>query len=174
MEEADTGVVCGRIMFPDGDGPSYTIPDVASHSAHYYYQFLTTCSRHLNGMHCHQTIRFAPMELSLIRKSDYNRLGGFDFKDYPSLFAMTDLALRSQEEGLNILYTPYAIVTAQQPSIGNDGDLSRHLKEEKKRFQNRWKAALQQLDPYYNLGILDENDIDRDDFIAWFTEGSQA
>jgi len=172
MEESDTGIVCGRFTFPDGDGPSYTLPDVASYSAHYYYQFLTTCSRHLNGMHCHQAIRFAPLELSLIRKSDYNRLGGFDFKEYPSLFAMTDLALRGQGEGLKILYTPYARVTAEQPSLDNDGDMSRLLREEKKRFQNKWKAALQQLDPYYNLGILAENDIERDDFIAWFTEGS--
>lgn len=172
MTLSNAGIVCGRISYPDGDGLSYTVPDISSESPVYYHQFLTKCSRHLNGLHCQQYLKFAPWDICIVRRSAYHRLGGLDYENYPSLFAMTDFALRAVQEGLDVIYTPYARVYGQQPDVERKkGDLQSGLNE-KKIFQNRWRTILRQGDPYYNLGILDENDIDREEFMDWFTGGT--
>lgn len=172
MTVSNVGMVCGRVSCADGDGPSYTVPDLSSESPVYYHQFLTSCSRHLNGLHCQQYLSFAPWDICIVRRSDYQRLGGFDYAHYPALFTMTDLALRAAQEGLHILYTPYARVYGEQVEVEQtNGELQNGLTE-KKTFQNRWRHILRKKDPYYNLGILDEHNIDREAFMHWFTGGA--
>ena len=168
------GIVCGRVAFRDGDGPSYTLPDIHSESAHYYYHFLTSSSRHLNGLHNMQYLRFAPWENSAIRRSDYVRLGGFSHHLYPHLFGVTDLALKLSSERYSHCYNPFAkIVIKQEHTTGDKHCDSREvlLRQELTAFQNNWKEILEQLDPNYNRGILDEHKIDRDAFFKWLTGG---
>ena len=75
--------------------------------------------------------------------------------------------MRAVEQGKEILYTPYAQATAlgrKNPFPDADG---KELEAEKKRFQKKWKQRLDSFDPYYNHGILDENNIDRSHFRQW-------
>lgn len=169
MTLTNVGCVCGRFSYNGGDGPSYTVPDLRSESPGYYHQFLTSCSRHSNGLHCQQLLLFAPWDICIVRRSDYEKLGGFDYENYPAIFAMTDFALRAAREGLDIIYTPYARVYGQHSGTGQTEVNLQSGITEKRIFQKTWRDILRQNDPYYNLGILDEHNIDRDAFKDWFT-----
>ena len=168
------GIACGRVAFRDGDGPSYTLPELDSKSARYYYQFLTSSSRHLNGLHNMQHLRFVPWENSAIRRTDYVRLGGFSHQLYPHLFGMTDLALKLSSEHYASCYNPFAKIVVTQEQASRDENVDgRGLshRQELNAFLNNWKEMLKQLDPNYNRGILDEHKVDRDAFFKWFTGG---
>jgi len=172
MSYTDAVSVCGRFSFLQGDGPSYTLPDIGRSAPHYFHQFLTSCSRHANGIHYQQFIQYAPWDICIFRRSDYLRLGGFDHEKFPNLFAMTDLCLRAARQGGGNLYTPYARVYKK----GSKGAIAAAMRqsgvEEMARFKKTWHTVLSQKDPYYNLGILDENNIDRDEFMNWLTGGA--
>jgi hypothetical protein len=43
----------------------------------------------------------------------------------------------------------------------------KELEAEKRRFQYKWKQRLESFDPFYNHGILDDNNIDRGHFRQW-------
>ncbi len=163
------GLVCGRFSYLQGNEPSYTVPDLSSSSPYYYQQFITSCSRHANGLHYQQSIYFAPWDISIIRRSDYQRHGGFDHEKFPGLFAMTDLCLRAARKGMVSIYTPFARVYGQEPEVQVAESLAKHVIEEKVTFQKTWHNVLCQKDPYYNLGILDENKVDRGEFMNWLT-----
>ena len=162
------GIACGRLSYLCGDGTSYTVPDLKRKGAHYYFSFLTSCSRHLNGLHCSQFIHFSPWDICIIKRKQYDSLGGFEAEMYPSLFAMTDLSLRAAQSGLKTVYTPYAAVIGEQEgshtcACDTDGCMA-----EKNAFQSTWRDTLDKQDPYYNLNILDEHGIDRDSFRRWY------
>ena len=162
------GIVCGRLSYSCGDGISYTVPDLNSTTAHYYFSFLTSCSRHLNGLHCSQFIQFSPWDVCIIKRKIYDSVGGFDDEMYPSLFAMTDLSLRVAQSGLKTVYTPYAVVIGEQNDHHSCEFDTNGCLVEKNTFQSRWRDTLDKLDPYYNLNILDEHGIDRDSFRRWY------
>ena len=103
-----------------------------------------------------------------MRRRDYNRLGGFDHENYPSLFAMTDLALRAVKPGFDIVYTPYARVIGEQEQFGSHELDKDACLAEKNNFQSKWRDTLKKMDPYYNLNILDEHTVDRNEFFSWF------
>jgi glycosyltransferase involved in cell wall biosynthesis len=165
---AGVGIACGRFSYPDGDGISYAVPDLNIEAPRYYLSFLTSCSRHLNGLHCSQFIQFSPWDICIIRRRDYNRLGGFDHENYPSLFAMTDLALRAVNPGFDIVYTPYARVIGEQEQFGSHEFDKDACLAEKTNFQSKWRDTLKKMDPYYNLNILDEHNVNRNEFFSWF------
>lgn len=114
----ETGMVCGRVSYCGSDGPSYGLPDLQNSSSLYFYEFLTHCSRHLNGLHCPQKISCCGWESALIRRKLLVDLGGFNTKEFPHLFAMTDLSLRLVETGerSGILRTVVSIINQSPPS----------------------------------------------------------
>ena len=170
-ESQGVGIVCGRFSYSDGDGVSYTVPDLNSASPKYYYSFLTSCSRHLNGLHCSQLITFSPWDVCIMTRKNLVRVGGFDDENYPSLFAMTDLSLRVAQFDLKTVYTPHAVVIGEQQALHHcDFDINGQLVE-KNTFQSQWRDTLDNLDPYYNINVLDEHGISRDTFRRWYVGG---
>ncbi len=163
------GMVCGNIHYSDSDGASYTVPDLANKDCQYFANFLAMSSIHANGFHCTQLIHYSNWDFCLLSRSLFNQLGGFEFDLFPHILAMTDFSMRAVEQGKEILYTPYAQATAVRRKNTFPIADSIALEEEKRRFQKKWKQRLDAFDPYYNQGILDENNIDRSHFRQWIS-----
>lgn len=165
------GMVCGRVLYDKGDGPTFTLPDLDNTSTVYYAAFLTRASRHLNGVHCLQRLSLCGWESCLLPRSLYHELGGFDWQNFPDQLAMADFSLRVTEAGYRVLYTPGSLVElpARETFAADQSDVGGL---EKQTFQQRWGAWLRQFDRFYNRSALDERGIDRERFAAWL-EGSQ-
>jgi len=161
--------VCGRVAFPHGDGPSFAVPEISDSSPRYFLSFITSSSRHVNGIHCPQSLLFCPWDVCVISKSTYMTLGGFDYDAFPSLFAMTDLGLRAAQTGQNIIYTPYSRVICREKQENSTIDSDLSLEEELFRFQKKWHDTLVNSESFYNSGLLIEHDISQEAFRNWLT-----
>lgn len=167
-----TGVVCGRVSYEGADGPSYTIPDIFNESAEYYHGFLNSSTKHMNGLHCRQQVSCCGWGVVMMSREFYHKLGGFDSAKFPNLFAMTDLSLRVSQEGKMIIYTPDVKIERgiTIPEDENGCAVSEQaLIAEKREFQQKWLHTLQTIDPFYNEGILEDNNIARGEFLAWLS-----
>lgn len=167
QQNSHIGIVCGNIHYSNTDEASYTLPDLANRDCEYFANFLAMSSIHANGYHCTQLIHYGNWDFCLLRRSLFNQLGGFDFNLFPHILAMADFSMRAIEQGEEILYTPYAQAVAFRRKKTFPLADSTELEAEKERFQKKWKQRLDSFDPYYNLGILDENNIDRSHFRQW-------
>jgi len=167
------GMVCGRILYGQGDGPSLTLPDLDNVGTAYYAAFLTRASRHLNGVHCLQRLSLCGWEPCLLPRSLYLEMGGFDWQTFPEQLTMADFSLRVSEAGYRVMYTPGSLVefpaTEGFPTVESDASVA-----EKPAFQQRWRAWLRQFDRFYNRNALAERGIDRERFAAWLVDSQPA
>ena len=167
QQHDELGLACGRVVRQSVNEVSFLLPDLTNKTASYLADFLTSCTKHLNGLHCPQLVSICNEEFCMIGRKLYEQLGGFDFELFPDRFAMLDLALRAGEAGYKILYSPFALLTVDSKNGLYQGGREKGADVEKKAFQHRWGSVLEKPDPYYNQGILDENDIDEAQFREW-------
>lgn len=172
---AETGVVCGRVLFGGKDGESYALPNFERKSALYYHNYLCNYTRHANGLHCQQEVPLCGWELALLPRKTYLGCGGFDFQNYSDYFAMADLTMRLRVEGNKILYTPYATIDIGQSFIesaviAEDDKMPADLvaAEARNYFQQRWHSELVKGKGFYNHSKLLDEGFERSDFLSWF------
>ncbi|MBE0583990.1 MAG: glycosyltransferase, partial [Desulfofustis sp.] len=169
FQDSNLGIVCGRVSFAGEDGQSYAVPNLNDRSERYFAAALPAMSRHLNGLHNPQLVRCCDWSLCLFPRAVYREAGGFDLQKFPYLLAMHDFSLTVFESGKKILYTPSATVDfGKQTQPGRVGGLSA-ITGEKELFQRKWRAVLSEPDPFYNTGILREQQIAYHRFQQWLT-----
>lgn len=81
----------------------------------------------------------------LVRRDVWERLGGFDERYAPAYYEDTDLCFRVREDGHEVWYEPYAVVTHHEGgSHGTDtaGGVKRHQVLNRERFAERHRDAL--------------------------------
>jgi GT2 family glycosyltransferase len=168
-QHEETGLVAGKSDYP-ADQPQVTpIPDCSLTSPSYYARFLTTCSVLMNGLQCPQEVRSVGSELCLVRNSLLKNAGGFNSTDFPILFFIHDLCFRLHQQGKIHIYTPYCSSTIKTcPGIPSDRELL-SLQLEKARFQHSWFNLLDQGDPFYNQGLLEDRHLPTDESRSWLT-----
>lgn len=173
-QHEETGLVGGKTNFP-ADQPQVTpIPDCSLTSPSYYARFLTTCSVLMNGLQCPQEVRSVGSELCLVRASLLKDAGGFKGTDFPILFFIHDLCFRLHQQRKIHIYTPYCYSTIKTyPGIPSDRELL-SLQLEKARFQQSWFNLLDQGDPFYNQGLLEDRHLSTDEFRSWLTSSPAA
>ncbi len=91
----------------------------------------------------------------LIRKADYEQLGGLNEHAFPVAFNDVDLCLRLRASGKRIVWTPEAVlIHAESASRGADHSPEQRsrLEREKANLQARWGELLFR-DPYYNPNL---------------------
>jgi len=168
---SQTGVACGRALYEGSDGQSYTIPDIANESTEYFFAFLHSCTRHMNGLHCPQQVHFCGWDLTMVERSLYLNTGGLEFQQFPRILALADLAMKVAEHGRTLVYTPYSLANKSSTtdiSASFTADEESYASE-KTRFQQKWWRKLQKIDTFYNPGILKDNKINREDFTFWLS-----
>ncbi len=110
-------------------------------------------------LHMAQVVRNASAVTAacmLIRRSDYERLGGYDQENLPVLFNDVDFCLRMREAGKRVLWTPYCtLVHHESVSITSRKDLwqlaaiaDRSLAE-RRYMLKRWGKVIG-CDPFFN------------------------
>lgn len=99
----------------------------------------------------------------LMRKKVFDEVGGWDEKNFPSVFNDVDLCLRIRNRGYRVLWTPYAkFQLASSPEVGA-AEKANERARAVRNFQLRWSDALA-ADPYYNPNLT----LDREDFSIAF------
>ncbi len=171
-QQDDIGVTGGAVDMPRIEElSSGVLPDLTNQNCSYYASFLQTASVHLNGRHCPQNV-FAVMDsLFMVQRKLFGETGGFDEKETPHCFHGLDLCLRLRQKGLENVFTPYCRAKSSGKIIRLR---SSHLEQEqaeleKKKFQEKWRDILIPGDPYYNRGVLLENEIPIPQFQAWYS-----
>ncbi len=92
----------------------------------------------------------------LLRKADYQALGGLDEARFPVAFNDVDLCLRLGETGRRLVWTPFACLThAESASRGKEDTPSKAARagREQKYFIERWGQRLAEGDPCYHPGL---------------------
>jgi GT2 family glycosyltransferase len=81
----------------------------------------------------------------MIRKSLWEKLGGFDELFVPAYYEDTDIAFRAREAGYKVIYQPLSVVTHFE-GLSNGKELSKGLKQYQVtnalKFKNRWQQTL--------------------------------
>lgn len=162
------GIVCGRSRINGGDGPSYLVPDLDNDSAEYFSLFLSSATRHENGLHNMQRVPCCDWQICLVRRTLLAELGGFDGDNFPKRMAMLDLSYRAHQAGVKILYTPYSVVRYNKSNV-NGNDIIVKDSNEKKLFQQKHHLHLQNYDSLYNPGPLVERGISLERFYTWLS-----
>ncbi len=91
----------------------------------------------------------------LIRKTDYEAVGGLDQFDFPVAFNDVDLCLKVQQRGLHIIWTPFArLIHAESASRGKDQTPEKQARSlrEQKNFVTKWSCA-NMSDKWYHPGL---------------------
>jgi len=162
------GITCGRVDYDGSDGPSLVVPDVRNPGGAYFTSFITSASKHANGLHNLQYVACCDWEVCVISLDVLQKLDGFNSADYADCLAMPDLCFRmSAALGKKVLYSPEAVVTyAEDHSSGADEKAAR---VEKQRFQEEHRSRLLELERYYNFGHVTDSGLSRDEFLGWLT-----
>ena len=165
----DVAVVCGRTRYRGGDGTSYLLPDLENNSAQYLQEFLRNSSRHMAGLHCQQDMSFASGDITLIKKDVFKDVGGFSWKEFADVFALSEYSLRLSERALRVVYTPFSIADKEfEPLCECDASCeSATTKREREKFQDIMRGQGRGMLGYYNDALLEDAGRSTSSFYDW-------
>ncbi len=98
----------------------------------------------------------------MVKKSLYEAVGGLD-KEFAVSLNDVDFCLKLRERGLLNVFTPFAeLFHYESASRGpdTDGERAQRYNRESEAFREKWKAVLEEGDPYFNPNFS----LDRSDF----------
>ncbi|MEJ2137746.1 MAG: hypothetical protein P8X86_21220, partial [Desulfofustis sp.] len=152
--------------------PSYTVANLENNSVTYYTAFLDAVARHASGLQNLQFINGCNWHICAIKRSLWNALGGFDIDRFPYYLGMLDFCYRATAQGMEILYTPDAMIDHRagvQPPQNDD----RMSTTERELFQKRHHDQLRQIERWYNSEHMVDSGERREDFYRWLVGNSQ-
>ncbi len=164
-----SGMVGGRVQPFSTVDFIETVPDLSRESELYYSRFLQRCSQHMNGLQCVQNVLALSWDLAMVERKSFIDCDGFDEDSLGHLLADTDFCFRLRQNGYENIYTPHALgrwLVSEETQ--NTAPQAAMLHSEKQCFQKRWQDVLKKGDPYYNIGVLDDNGIDHTAFFEWY------
>jgi O-antigen biosynthesis protein len=166
----NTGMVGPRIDYPGTEKRKVeTLPDLTDLSPEYYARFLCECSTHMNGLQCSQNVLAVSWELCMIKRALFISCEGINAVKFPSFFGNIDLCLRLRERGFENVYTPYCVASWHAAVKRFDQDTgAEEWAMERNQFWKTWNHVLKSGDPYYNLGLLEDNSITITEFLEWY------
>ena len=156
-QRKDVGAVGAKLYYPDGTIQHAGIGLGLLHLAGHYFRGFTAEDPGYMGRLCYaQDMSAVTAACMMVPRAVYEGLGGLD-ESYSVVFNDVDLCLRIRESGKLIVWTPFAELTHyESKSRGSDEDTKAKqafFKEETRRFQTKWNAALTAGDPYYNVNL---------------------
>lgn len=86
-----------------------------------------------------------------VRKSLFENIGGFDFKNLPKRFFDADFCLKLREKDLRIVFTPYAEMSKIDDKKSSNFEIE-PTSEEKKYFAEKWRKICEN-DSFYNPNL---------------------
>jgi glycosyltransferase involved in cell wall biosynthesis len=173
LEQAQTdgcGMVGPRIEIQnDGVCAVKTLPDLQETSLLYFKRFFAEASSHMNGLHCQQDVLAVSWDLAMIKRENFASINGYDHHNYGHYLGDLDACLRLHSGGFKNVYTPYCLAARKEYAKRFDERIWGNIwREEMSRFKKTWENLLKKGDPYYNIGLLDDNTIDIDEYFSWY------
>ncbi|CAM5446039.1 Glycosyl transferase OS=Stutzerimonas stutzeri OX=316 GN=CXK99_09145 PE=3 SV=1 [Stutzerimonas stutzeri] len=147
------GAVGAKLMWPNGmvqhGGVVVGINGLAAHTGN---NLNRQDAGYLGFNHLAREQSVVTTACLLMRKRDYQRLGGMDEVRFPVTFNDVDMCMRLRETGKRLVWTPFAnLIHAESASRGKEDTPTKAARanREQQHFIARWSQAGQQ-DPYYH------------------------
>lgn len=147
------GAVGAKLMWPNGmvqhGGVVVGINGLAAHTGN---NLNRQDAGYLGFNHLAREQSVVTTACLLMRKRDYQRLGGMDEVRFPVTFNDVDMCMRLRETGKSLVWTPFAnLIHAESASRGKEDTPTKAARanREQQHFIARWSQAGQQ-DPYYH------------------------
>jgi len=142
-----TGAVTGYIESGRAPDRPQIKPGMTWQQFRYFFLY---ASRDSNNVYCEQNVLAVPVELCMVKRELFERIGGFDESLFRSAFYDIDFCLRLRQQGYENVYTPtcrgYRIDGAGAAVNSGEGE------REFAAFRDKWREELLAGDPYYNPG----------------------
>ncbi len=146
-QETGVGAVGATLLYPDGRLQHAGVALLSGAPHHVYFGFPAPTMGHCGLLHCVRNSLAVTGACMLLRKVDYEAVGGFD-PDLPLNYNDVDLCLKLQARGLRIVMTPYARLYhfegVSKSHEGLDIELARFLERHLDFADGRRR------DPYYS------------------------
>ena len=158
-QRPEVGMVGCLLLYP----PGTPLADTVQHAgvvlgigiANHIFRFRPASSPGYFGLH--RVVRncsAVTAACAMIRKSLFKSVGGFD-ESFAVAFNDIDLCLRLRQEGLLIVYTPFAVLYHHEGATRG----AKAHPEDDSSMLTRWRDMIAAGDPYYsrNLSLLTED-----------------
>ncbi|MBZ9539957.1 glycosyltransferase [Modicisalibacter tunisiensis] len=148
-----TGAVGAKLQWPNGMVQhGGVIGGVHGLAAHIGNAWQNDDAGHLGMNHLTQRFSAVTAACLLMRRADYQAIGGLDARDFPVGFNDVDLCLKLRARGQAVVWTPEArLIHAESATRGKDesAEKAARAQREMANLRRRWSQALLN-DPAYN------------------------
>lgn len=144
------GAIGAKLLYPDGTiQHAGVVLGLGGYAGHYFRNRSGDAQDHLGRLaHVHEVSAVTGACLAVTRKN-YDEVGGFD-EGFAVNFNDIDFCLRLRQRGLRNVWTPHAVLGhIESASRGMKRHRSPQLRDEARRFRERWDAAIAN-DPYFH------------------------
>ena len=150
VEQPDVGAVGARLLYPDGSVQhAGMILGVLGGTGHAHRFAPRDAAGYFANMAVVREVSAVTGACLATRRETFERAGGFD-EALPTAYNDVDFCLRVREQGLRVLFTPYAELLHHEGASRGRGDAAEQARAYMRR---RWGARLE-IDPYYNPGLI--------------------
>ncbi len=155
-QEDGIGAVGAQLIFPDNSiqhAGVYIYPRVAGHM---FYKFDIMSEGYLGRMQVISNVSAVTGACLMMRRSIFEKVGGFEEANLPVAFNDVDLCLKALEAGYRNVYTPFArLYHYESLSRGYEDTPEKiaRFSREQEYMMTRWKDYLAQ-DRYWNPNLV--------------------
>jgi len=149
----DVAGVGARLLWPSGVVQhGGVILGTGFAAAHGYDHHLATDAGFADGLLVEREGSAMTAACLLMRRAEFDAVGGFDERAFPVAFNDVDLCLKLRARGRRLIWTPHAtLIHKESQSRGREDnpEKERRARRELENLRSRWGTALA-ADPYYH------------------------
>lgn len=153
---SDVGIVGARLLYPDDTvqhaGVVIGFGGIAGHT---FIGFGRNESGYFNRLICAQDYSAVTAACMMTKKSIYKRVGGLS-EEFKVAFNDIDYCLKVRQEGLLVVYNPYAELyhfESKSRGLEDTPEKRERFLGEIRNFEIKWPEILKNGDPYYNCNL---------------------
>lgn len=154
--EPDVAAVGARLLWPSGVVQhAGVILGSGFAAAHGYDHHLATDAGFADGLLVEREGSAMTAACLLMRRAEFEAVGGFDERAFPVAFNDVDLCLKLRARGRRIVWTPHAtLIHKESQSRGQEDnpEKARRARRELENLRTRWGRTLA-ADPYYHPSL---------------------
>lgn len=161
----DVGAVGAKLYYPnDTIQHAGVILKLGAHrcAGHCHYRCVRENLGYMGRLYYAQNFSAVTAACLMIKKSIFNEVNGFD-ENFAVAFNDVDLCMKVRRNGYLVVWTPYAEVYHYESITRGLEDTQakqERFNDEVNKFKVKWRAELEQGDPYYNPNLT----LEREDF----------
>lgn len=151
----EIGAVGAKLLYADGRlQHAGVVVGLGGRAGHILRRRRGDAPGHLGQMRVAHEVSAVTAACLAVRKSTYERVGGFDAEAFPVDFNDVDFCLRLDAAGYRTIWTPKAVLShfesvTRGPPVG---EARRRFEREGDRFAERWRDTVRH-DPFYHPAL---------------------